>query len=215
MQDSQDLYKLQSFEEEKFNTSTHAIGLLLSLVGLGALLQSSLPQNFGVALVSLIYGLSVVQLFAVSTYYHQCSHPTTKWKARIWDHCAIYVLIAGSYTPYMALTLGCWKGWGILLTVWSIAFFGVRYKCRSENPFGAKSVALYLLMGWLILLVWTPLTARLAPAGVAWLVAGGVVYSLGVPFYAWRSLRYSHGIWHLFVLAGAACHFVSVHFYVV
>lgn len=209
------LYDLQSKEEERLNILTHGLGLLLSLLALGLLVEAGCRRSFGAALVGAVYGLSLVQLFGISTYYHQCPDLAIKKKARIWDHCAIFGLIAGSYTPYMTLALGGWRGWGILFAVWTMAWFGIRYKCTSATPFGAHSVILYLVMGWLVLLVWTPLTAALPSAGLDWLVAGGVVYSLGIPFYAWQSLPYSHGLWHLFVLGGAVCHFVSVWGFVI
>ena len=208
------LYQLQTKDEEKLNGLTHGLGLVLSIVGLYALLYSASSQGFGVWLASLVYGLSLVQLFGVSTFYHRCLSLGIKIRARIWDHCAIYLLIAGSYTPLMTIALGGWRGWSVMIAVWTLAFLGIRYKCKSHNPFGVKSVLLYLFMGWLVVFVWTPLTAALAPAGLNWLIAGGVVYSLGIPFYAWQSLRYSHGIWHLFVMAGALCHFVSIFGYV-
>ena len=201
---------LQTPQEEIVNWLTHGFGLALSLVGLGALLVLSAPQGIGALIVCLVYGLSLVTLFGVSTFYHASPSGDMKKKARVLDHCAIPVLIAGSYTPFMALGLGGWKGWAVLLAVWFLAFVGIRHKLVSSNPFGAASVGLCLLMGWLVILVWQPLTNSLAPAALAWLVAGGVAYTLGVPVYAWRSLPYGHGIWHGFVLAGAGCHYIAV-----
>ncbi len=207
------LYELQTRNEERFNLLTHGLGFLLSLVGFGYLLKVAGPQGMMSLTACVIYGVSLIQLFGISTFYHACPSVGLKKKARVLDHCAIYVLIAGSYVPYMAV-MGGWKAWTVLTAVWLIAVFGIRYKCTNRSPFGGFSVLLYLTMGWLIVLVWHPLNACLAPGAVWWLVAGGVVYSLGVPFYAWRTLPYSHGIWHLFVLAGAACHFVSVFAFV-
>lgn len=126
------------------------------------------------------------------------------------DHCSIYLLIAGSYTPFMVLALGGWKGWGLLGVIWALAAFGIHFKCTSARPFGVHSVMLYLLMGWLVMLVYHPLMEHLTGLAGGWLVAGGVAYTVGVPFYAWQSLRHSHGIWHLFVLLGAFCHYVAV-----
>ncbi len=211
---NQGLYELQSHKEERLNVLTHGLGFLLSLLGLGLLLTATKDQGPGVRMVCWLYGLSLVQLFGVSTFYHACPSVQLKKKARILDHCAIYILIAGSYTPFMAITLNDWRGWAVLGAVWTLAILGVRYKLTSDSPFGAGSLVLYLCMGWLILLVWQPLVASLTGWGLGWLVAGGVIYSLGVPFYAWTSLKYSHSIWHLFVLAGAACQYVSVLFYV-
>lgn len=203
----------QTPAEERLNQVTHGIGLALSLVGMGALLSAGVTRGVGVLVVALVYSLAMTQLFAVSTLYH--CHPTStrKSRLRILDHCAIYILIAGSYTPFMVLSLGGWRGWGLLTAVWLLAAFGVRYKLCHPNPFGVWSVLLYLIMGWSVVLVLPQLIAVLPAGALAWLVAGGVAYTLGVPFYAWQSLPYSHGIWHLFVLLGAVCHFCAVFFY--
>jgi hemolysin III len=215
MNETDPLYELQTREEERFNVLTHGAGLALSLVALGILLTLSSQRSLGAFLVCLVYGLTLVQLFAVSTFYHGCQSVELKAKARIADHCAIYLLIAGSYAPFMTLCLNDWKSWGILIAVWSLAVFGIRFKFKSEKPFGAVSVLLYLVMGWLVVLIWQPLAASLPINGLRWLVAGGVVYTLGVPFYASKSLNYGHCYWHLFVLGGAACHFVAVAGFVV
>jgi hemolysin III len=204
----------QSPKEEQFNTITHALGLILSLIGLVVLTTVGIPLGLGRLTVALVYGLALIQLFAISTMYHYHGTSLTKMRFRIWDHCAIYILIAGSYTPFMALSLGGWRGWGMLLLVWSLAFVGILYKCRHPNPFGIFSILLYLVMGWCVVLVFPQLMAALSTKALAWLVAGGIAYTLGVPFYAWESLPYGHGVWHLFVLAGAACHYVAVVFYV-
>lgn len=210
MTESDETQSLQTPREELVNWLTHGFGLALSLVGLGALLVLSAPLGFRALIVCLVYGLSLITLFATSTFYHACPPGAWKQKARVLDHCAIPVLIAGSYTPLMALGLGGWRGWGVLLAVWCLAFIGIRHKLVSSNPFGAASVLLCLLMGWLVVLVWQPLISSLAPAAFAWLVAGGVAYTAGVPVYAWRNLPYGHCLWHGFVLAGAGCHYVAV-----
>ena len=200
----------QSPQEERFNTLTHGLGTALSLVGLGAMLVLAAPHGPVAVFVCLLYGLCLVTMFATSTVYHALSQGPRKCLARKLDHCCILVLIAGSYAPFMMLALGGVKGWGVLLAVWALAIAGIRHKFVSKNPFGAASVILCLLMGWLILAVWKPLVMCLAPSALWWLVAGGIGYTAGVPFYAWRGLPYGHGIWHLFVLAGAGCHYVSV-----
>ena len=200
----------QSPAEEQVNLVTHALGLAFSLIGLGALLVQGFRSGTGAFLVALIYGLSLVQLFAVSTLYHALGDLRTKRRARIADHCSIFVLIAGSYTPFMVLVLGDWRGWSLLLAVWSLAFFGIHFKCSSPRPFGVHSVLLYLVMGWAVLLVYAPLMSSLSVAAARCLVCGGAAYTLGIPFYAWQSLRHSHGIWHGFVLLGAFCHYLAV-----
>jgi hemolysin III len=204
----------QSPEEEHLNLITHALGLVLSLVGLGVLMTVGAPRGLAALAVAVVYGLSLAQLFAVSSFYHYCETSLLKVRCRILDHCAIYLLIAGSYTPFMAISLGGWRGWGVLVAVWTMAILGIRYKFCHPNPFGFRSVISYLAMGWLVLLVLPQLTTALSGGALNWLVAGGVAYTLGVPFYAWQGLKYSHAVWHLFVLAGAACHFFAIVFYV-
>ena len=196
--------------EERFNLLTHGLGLVLSLLGAVFLIKEANPNGLLSTLTSTIYVSSLVTLFASSTFYHACGLGTLKAKARMLDHCAILFLIAGSYTPLMALSLGGWRGWSVLCAVWILAVVGVRHKFTSRDPFGVASVLLCLLMGWLAVLVWRPLTAALDPSALSWLVAGGIAYTAGVPFYAWRNLPYNHGVWHLFVLLGAACHYITI-----
>ncbi len=200
----------QSASEERFNLLTHGLGLILSLLGAVFLMREASQQGALHMVACAVYASSLVTLFGSSTFYHACGLGELKAKARMLDHCAILFLIAGSYTPLMALSLGGWKGWSVLSAVWILAVIGVRHKFTSRDPFGAASVVLCLLMGWLIMLVWHPLTAALDPTALGWLVAGGVAYTAGVPFYAWGRLPYNHGVWHLFVLLGAACHYITV-----
>ncbi len=204
------LYDLQTHDEETVNWVTHGVGFLLSLVGFGALLAYGSQRGTGSLVACAVYGVSLALLFGCSTFYHACSRPTWKIAARTFDHCAILVLIAGTYTPFMSLALGGWKGWTVLTAIWLLAVGGIIHKLKSSNPFGAASVVLCLIMGWLIMLVWKPLVLCLAPAALTWLVIGGIVYTVGVPFYAWRAMPYSHGVWHLFVLGGAVCHYKAV-----
>lgn len=200
----------QTPKEELYNRLTHGLALAVSLVGLGCLLTLSWDNGWGARFVAAIYGGSLVQLFAASTFYHSTVELSLKRKARILDHCSIFVLIAGSYTPFMLLALGGWKGWALLLLVWVLTGFGIYHKCTSENPFGVRSVLFYLLLGWLVMVVYNPLVAALGPSAKFWLVSGGMAYTAGTPIYAWKSLSYSHCLWHLFVMAGAVCHFLAV-----
>jgi hemolysin III len=200
----------QTPQEERVNWLTHGLGLVLSLIGLGALLALTAPRGPASLFAGGVYGASLVLMFAVSTFYHACTHGPVKCAARMIDHCAILMLIAGSYTPFMLLGLGGWKGWTIMTVVWMLAVAGIHHKFTSSDPFGPGSVALCLVMGFLVMAVWPWLTSSIAPTAVAWLVAGGAAYVLGIPFYAWRDLPYNHGIWHIFSLAGAGCHYVAV-----
>lgn len=196
-------------EEEKLNRLTHGAGVLLSLLGLVMLLVLGLQGGLFKLAVGLVYGLSLLQLFVVSTLYHSSKEHEFKRKMRVLDHCSIYLLIAGSYTPFMLLALGGWRGWTMVAAVWALAVYGVRFKFTSSRPFGVRSVLLYLFMGWLVMLVYKPLMLCMTPAAGSWLVAGGVAYTVGVIFYAWQRLYQSHAVWHVFVLGGALCHFVA------
>lgn len=200
----------QSPREEIFNWLSHGIALVLSLIGLGALLVLGGQQGWSSALACAVYGASLVALFGASTFYHASAHGPRKQFGRMLDHCAIFLLISGTYTPLMTLALGGWKGWAVLVAVWLMGAYGIYHKMTAKDPFGPVGVVLCLLMGWLLMLVWNPMVAC-APVATKWLLAGGAAYTLGVPFYGfWRNLPYNHGIWHLFVMAGAGCHYVAV-----
>jgi hemolysin III len=203
-----------SHREEVASLLTHAAGVLIGSVALVVMLV--LADGSPVKLVSaVVFGVSLVLLYASSTLYHFFTEP--RWKARFQtlDHVCIYLLIAGSYTPFTLITLkGPW-GWSLFAAVWSMALAGVLLKTLGK---GRKdhwlSTALYLLMGWLVLFAIGPLARTLPFAGMAWLVAGGLAYTLGVVFFAWRSLPFNHAIWHLFVLAGSVCHVLAVCLFV-
>ncbi|MEN9974826.1 MAG: hypothetical protein RLZZ282_832 [Verrucomicrobiota bacterium] len=188
---------------------THALGVVFSLVALGVMLILS-RRDAVMAVSAGVFGLSLVLLYSSSTLYHYCTSP--QWKARFqaFDHACIYLLIAGSYTPVTLITLkGPW-GWALFGAVWTMAVTGCLMKTLWK---GQKdhwiSTALYLLMGWLILIAIGPLRHHMSVAGVWWFTAGGCSYSLGVIFFAWKRLPFNHAIWHLFVLAGSACHVVA------
>lgn len=188
---------------------THAVGVLLGIVALAVMLV--LAGGEPLKLVSAaVFGLSLVLLYTSSTLYHFFTSP--RWKARfqVLDHACIYLLIAGSYTPFTLITLrGPW-GWALFAAVWTMAICGVLIKTLAK---GKKdhwiSTALYLVMGWLILVAIVPLWRAMPVAGVLWLVAGGLSYTIGVVFFAWRRLPFNHAIWHLFVLAGSVCHVLA------
>ncbi len=200
--------------EEVASMITHAVGMAFSV---GALI-TMLVLASGDALKTLsawVFGTSLIVLYFSSTLYHFST--THRWKARFQtlDHICIYLLIAGTYTPFTLITLrGPW-GWSILAAVWAMAIAGVfmktLWKGRKDHWF---STALYLLMGWLIVLAIVPLWRQLPAAGLGWLVAGGLAYTLGVIFFAWNSLPFNHAIWHLFVLTGSVCHVLAVSMFV-
>ncbi len=200
--------------EEKANTFTHAIGLFLAIAGLTVLLRSVAddPDNWRKASF-VIYGLSLVFLFASSTFYHGTTDYRTKRILQIVDHIAIYLLIAGTYTPFLLIPLrGVW-GWTLLVIIWTMAIAGSILKFWFTGQYNRVSTAFYLGMGWLAIIAVKPMVQSVPTASLIWLLVGGLCYTFGVYFYNKRSWRYHHAIWHLFVLAGSACHFISISKY--
>ena len=198
--------------EELANTLSHGLGFLLAVfAALPLLVVSALRQHDGWQLFGAItFGFSLALLYAVSTLYHLLPPGRAKLFCRLLDHAAIYILIAGTYTPFALGALRGPLGWTVLVAVWTLAAVGTALKMKVGFRFPKLSVALYLLMGWLVLLVIHPLVAQIGWSGFGWLAAGGSFYSLGVIFFLWERLHYSHLYWHGFVLAGSACHLVAV-----
>ncbi|MGB3182109.1 MAG: hemolysin III family protein [Cyclobacteriaceae bacterium] len=204
-----------SLGEEIANSVTHGIGVGLSIAGLAVMLVLAIVNGdaWHVASVS-IYGASLVTLYLASTLYHSVLKPKAKRQLKILDHAAIYVLIAGTYTPFMLVNLrGPW-GWSLLGTVWGLAIAGIIFKIFFIGRFERLSLAIYLLMGWSCVVAAKPMITEIPTGGLIWLGVGGVCYSLGVIFYRWDMLKYNHAIWHLFVLAGSICHYFAILLYV-
>ena len=202
---------LYSKDEETLHWVTHAIGIAASLVGIPWLVVVAGDGGDPWRLVSgVIFGVSALLLLSTSVLYHAVRAPRYKARLRLLDHSAIYLLIAGTYTPFaLGVLRGPW-GWTLFGVVWGMAIAGILAKTVLGFRFHLASTFLYLGMGWVGVVVARPLMAALTGHEIAWLVAGGLAYTAGVPFYLWKSQRYSHAIWHLFVLAGVACHFVAV-----
>ena len=201
--------------EEFFNIATCGAGLCLSVAALVTLVVSASLHGGARCIVSFsIYGASLVLLFTCSTLYHCFRAEKTRRVFEILDHSAIYLLIAGTYTPFTLVTLkGAW-GWSLFGIVWGLALAGTLFKIFFIAKFKALSVIIYLLMGWLVAAALRPLAQNLAVEGIRWLAAGGIIFSLGVFFYAFKKLPFHHTVWHLFVLMGCGCHFFSIFFYV-
>jgi hemolysin III len=197
--------------DEIVNTVTHAVGVGLALAGLAVLLTLAGTRGNARQLVSYsIYGVSLVLLYGVSTAYHGVRLPRVKRLLRTMDHAAIYLLIAGTYTPFALISLrGTW-GWSLLAIIWALAATGVVFKVFFIGRFARTSVVVYLAMGWLALVAVRQLFAQLPPPGLALLFAGGLFYTFGILFFAFDYKRFHHAIWHLFVLAGSICHFFAV-----
>ncbi|MBU6490209.1 MAG: hemolysin III family protein [Burkholderiales bacterium] len=201
---------------ERFNSITHLVGAVLSVIGLAVLVTMGAVEGDAYKVVSFsVYGAMLCVLYAVSTLYHSVRRPLLKAVLQKCDHSAIYLLIAGSYTPFTLVTLrGPW-GWSLFGVSWGLAAFGIAQELTLGRRTRSVSMLLYVLMGWLALVAFRPLIHALPTAGAAWLIAGGVIYSAGIYFFINdERIRHGHGIWHLFVLGGSLCQFVSVARYV-
>lgn len=201
---------------ERFNSISHLVGALLATTGAAVLitLAARLGDPWKVVAFS-IYGAMLVALYAASTAYHSVRRRAIKAVLQKLDHCSIYLLIAGSYTPFALVSLrGPW-GWSLLGVVWGLALLGIAQEIWWARGARVLSLVIYVLMGWLALVAVVPLWHALTPGGFGWLLAGGACYTLGIVFYALdHRVRHGHGLWHLFVLAGSVCHFFTVLFYV-
>jgi len=205
-----------TLREEVANSITHGVGAALSIAGLILLIVYSSTYGDTWHIVSCtIYGITLILLYTASTLYHSLPFPALKGLLRAFDHSAIYLLIAGTYTPFMLVNLrGPW-GWSLFGTIWGIAILGIILKTTRFGRRPGVSLAFYLTMGWIVIIAIKPLIAVLDPGGLKLLVLGGLAYTGGVIFYVWEKLPYSHAIWHLFVLAGSAFHFFAILFYVI
>lgn len=201
----------ESAREERINTFTHFIGFVLSVIGTFFLLGCCFLSESNDHWISCsVYCITLISLYLASTYYHACQYLNKKHVLKIIDHICIYLLIAGTYTPYTLGPLRDSGGWLLLTLVWSIALVGIFFKIFAVNRFKLFSTLSYLGMGWLIFTHFPELQRELSPTSLFWLIAGGVVYSAGTIFYLWERLSFSHGIWHLFVLGGSCCHYFSI-----
>ncbi|MEK1940206.1 MAG: hemolysin III family protein [Pseudomonas sp.] len=203
------------YHGEKFNAWTHLIGAVLAAIGAVWLLVLASFTGDPWKIVSVaIYGVTLVLLYSISTVYHSVSGPRKKLLQKL-DHLSIYLLIAGSYTPFCLITLrGAW-GWTLFGIVWGLGVIGMLQEIKPRSEARVLSLIIYALMGWIVLIAVKPLIAALGMTGFKWLAAGGVLYTVGIIFFANDSrFRHWHGIWHLFVMAGSLLHFVAILFYV-
>ena len=208
--------------EEVANTLTHGLGIVLAILGTAVLLSAARASTAPYAAIACaVYGTTMIVLYLASTLYHGAGIQQANGAAaprprlRAFDHIAIFLLIAGTYTPYVLIALrGAW-GWSLFAIVWSLAAIGTVFELTSLRRFHGTMIALYLGMGWVGIIAIKQLFAALAPAGVWLVLAGGLAYSLGVIFYKMKSLRYHHAIWHLFVLAGSVLFYFSILLYVI
>jgi len=201
--------------EERANTLTHGLGAVLSLLGLALLVTLAARASDATGVIAFtVYGASLVTLYVASTCYHAATEPRRKHRLRIFDHAAIYLLIAGTYTPITLISLSGPWGWTLFGIVWGLALLGVVATLFFTGRYRALSLGIYIGMGWIVVIATEPLFAALPAAALAWLGLGGFFYTGGTVFYAWKRLPFSHAIWHGFVLAGSACHFACIYAYV-
>lgn len=204
-----------SATEERINIASHALGLLFSVVALLALVTRALRHGDVWHLVSFsVYGLSLIALYAASTAYHRSREPARRARLRTVDHASIYLLIAGTYTPFALVTLSGPVGWTIFGLTWGMAASGIVLKLFYTGHYNHLSTLMYVLMGWLMIFFVEPLIERFPPGGLAWLLAGGISYTLGALLYSIGRIPFNHALFHLLVLLGSICHFVAVFAYV-
>ncbi len=202
-------------KEEKLNIWTHFIGLLLSIAALSVLVvKSSLFGNVWHIVSYSIYGASMILLYLASTLYHRSKKPKIRARLNVFDHAAIYVLIAGTYTPFTLVTLNGVIGWVLFGMTWGAAILGIIFKIFYIGKYDKLSTIMYVVMGWMVLFAIKPLYENLSTEGLIWLAMGGVFYTVGAFFYNREKLSYNHAVFHVFVLLGSISHFVSIFFYV-
>ena len=199
--------------EEKLNVVSHGFGLILSFIAFPFLVMKSLNfEGFWKPASFILYGLSLIILYAASTFYHAAKKPKKRRKLNIFDHSAIYVLIAGSYTPFCLVALDSNLGWYMFIAVWVFALIGTILKLFFTGRFDKISTGMYLLMGWQVLFFIKPLMKNLSKEGLQFLIAGGIFYSIGAVLYSIKKMPYNHATFHLFVLIGSVSHFIGIYY---
>ncbi len=207
-------YRVYTLGEEIVHAVTHGIGAGLSVAGLTLLVVLATLFGNVYQIVSFsIYGTTLIILYLASTLYHSFQHPPVKHIFKIIDHAAIFLLIAGTYTPFLLIGVRGTLGWTVLVIIWLLAIVGVCLKTIFVNRFDKVSLAAYILMGWLSVVVLRDLLLNVPIEGLIWLVVGGGFYTIGTIFYSLQKIRYTHAIWHVFVLGGSLCHYLAVLFY--
>lgn len=201
----------ETLGEEIASALTHGLGAAAALAGGAVLITLAALYGDGWQLsAAIVFGITLLLLYVASTLYHAIQHPVAKGRLKIFDHCAIYLLIAGTYTPFTLIGLRDTVGWWLFGTIWALAFFGVIFKLFYTGRFQLISTIVYIAMGWLIVVAAKPAMKALDPWTFGWLLGGGVAYTLGTFFYHRPKMPYSHAVWHMFVIAGSVCHYIAV-----
>src|SRR5690554_6628427 len=199
--------------EEWINSATHGLGAILSIIGTVALIIGANQSGDAWKLVSFsVFGASLILLYMASALYHGARSPTLKTTFKTLDHCAIFLLIAGTYTPFLLVNMRGATGWTLFAIIWSLALTGVVLKIIFKNRFKLARVGIYVAMGWLIIFASSDLVANLNETALHLMIAGGITYTAGVAFYLADRIPYMHAVWHLFVIGGSACHFSAIYF---
>lgn len=198
--------------EERLNVLTHALGVVLSIAGLVAMLVRADDQVEIIS--SIVFGTSLIILYSASTLYHASKAPHTRARLRIFDHAAIYILIAGTYTPVCLITLSETMGTTLLIVIWAVAICGVTLKLFFTGRFDRLSTILYIAMGWIAIFAIKPLLSTMSTEGLLWMLSGGIFYTLGAILYSIRSLPMNHAAFHICVLGGSASHFIMIYSYI-
>ena len=203
-----------SLREEIANSISHGLGLVLAIAAIPILLFGASKAGSGYSIVGVsVFGGTMVLLYLASTLYHSMTHEAAKRLFRLFDHAAIFLLIAGTYTPFsLGVLRGPW-GWSMLAAVWTLAFIGITLKIRKTTRHSRISIVLYVIMGWLSVVAVKPIVMLIPVPGILLILAGGLAYTGGLAFFAAHRIRYNHFIWHLFVIAGTTCHFFAVLWY--
>lgn len=210
------LFKRYSKGEEIFNSVTHGVGAALAIAALTLMVVLSAQRGDGYKVASsIVYGIAMLILYTMSTLYHAIPFPRVKRVLQIFDHCSIFLLIAGTYTPFSIVALRPWPGWLIFGVIWASAILGIVLNAVDLKRFKRFSLVLYIAMGLAIILAFRPLMQVMQPAGIVLLLSGGACYLIGVIFYLLKKVKFMHSIWHLFVLGGSICHYLSILLYII
>ena len=201
--------------EEKINVVSHGIGIIMSIIASIFLIIKGVENNNAINLFGyIVYGVSLILLYSASTIYHNSKTESVRRKLNVFDHASIYVLIAGTYTPYSLITLNGTTGWIVFGIIWSLAISGVILKLFFIGKYNILSTSMYVIMGWLMIIAVKPMAENLSKEGLLWLLVGGISYTIGAVLYSIKKIKFNHAIFHVFVLIGSMCHFISIYFYV-